>query len=208
MLLGDSQVGEFVKDGVLLKELKLLTGLAGGRHLTHVELAVLAGMSPAMVNNYISRLRQQGHVRRVGTSSRTSHYELTQDGINHREILLVNYNAELIRLYKAARCEIADRINALFRAEPVRICLCPAGDTAEVVVSVLSESPNIYLDAVCDDSVEKQSLGLAGHRVLPFEELCADRLDGALVATIGFGDAIEARVREATEDNIRVWRLF
>jgi len=201
-------VGEFVKDGVLLKELKLLTGLAGGRHLTHVELAELAGMSPAMVNNYMSRLRDQGHVRRMGTSSRTSHYELTEDGINHREILLVNYNAELIRLYKAARCEIANRIDALLGTEQVRICLCPAGDTAEVVLSVLSESPNIYVDAVCDDSEEKQSLGLAGHRVLPFEELCADRLDGAFVATVGFGDAIEARVRETTEDSIRVWRLF
>ena len=201
-------MGEFVKDGVLLKELKLLTGLAGGRHLTHVELAALAGMSPAMVNNYMSRFTERGLVRRVGTSSRTSHYELTQDGINHREILLVNYNAELIGLYKAARCEIADRISALFGAEPVRICLCPAGDTAEVVLSVLSEFPNICLDAICDDSADKQSLGLAGHPVLPFEELRADQLDGALVATIGFGDAIEARVRETTEDSIRVWRLF
>jgi len=201
-------VGDFIKDGVLLKELRLLTGLEGGQHATHLELARLAGMSPAMVNNYMSRLRKSGHVRRVGTSSRTSHYELTQDGINHRGILLVNYNAELIRLYKAARCEIADRISALFGAKPVRICLCPAGDTAEVVLSVLSEFPNICLDAICDDSAEKQSLGLAGRPVLPFEELRADQLDGALVATIGFGDAIEARVRETTEDSIRVWRLF
>ena len=201
-------MGDFIKDGVLLKELRLLTGLEGGQHATHLELARLAGMSPAMVNNYMSRLRKSGHVRRVGTSSRTSHYELTQDGINHRGILLVNYNAELIRLYKAARCEIADRISALFGAKPVRICLCPAGDTAEVVLSVLSEFPNICLDAICDDSAEKQSLGLAGHPVLPFEELRADQLDGALVATIGFGDAIEARVRETTEDSIRVWRLF
>ena len=201
-------MGNFVKDGVLLKELKLLTGLAGGQHATHVELAALAGMSPAMVNNYMSRLRERGHVRRVGTSSRSSFYELTQDGANRRELLLVNYNAELIRLYKAARCEIADRVSSLFGAEPVRICLCPAGDTAEVVLSVLSEFPNICLDAICDDSADKQSLGLAGHPVLPFEELRADRIDGALLATIGFGAAIEARVRETTEDSIRVWRLF
>lgn len=135
---------------MLLKELKLLTGLAGGQRATHVELAELAGMSPAMVNNYLSRLRARGYVRRVGTSSRASHYELTRDGINRRDILLVNYNAELIRLYKAARCEIADRISALFGAEPVRICLCPADDTAEVVLSVLSESPHIRADAVCE----------------------------------------------------------
>jgi len=201
-------LGGFVKDGVLLKELKLLTGLTGGQHATHVELAALAGMSPSMVNNYVSRLREHGYVRRVGTSSRSSFYELTLDGASRRELLLVNYNAELIRLYKAARCEIADRIGALFGAEPVRICLCPAGDTAEVVLSVLSESPHICVDAVCDDSAEKQSLGLSGHRVLPFEELCAGQLDGALIATISFGDAVEARVREATDDSIRVWRLF
>ena len=62
--------------------------------------------------------------------------------------------------------------------------------------------------AVCDDSAEKQSSALVGHLVLPFGELRADRLDAALIATISFGDAIEARVRVATDDSIRVWRLF
>jgi hypothetical protein len=44
--------------------------------------------------------------------------------------------------------------------------------------------------------------------VLPFEELRAGQLDGALIATISFGDAIEARVREAIDGSISVWRLF
>ena len=171
--MGDHQSGDFAKDGVLLKELKLLTGLAGGKHATHVELAALAGMSPSMVNNYMSRFRERGHVRRMDTSSRSSFYELTQDGANRRELLLVNHNAELIQLYVAARCEIADRVRPLFGVEPVRICLRQAGDTAEVVLSVLSDFSHICVDAVCDDSEEKQSLGLAGHRVLLFEELCA-----------------------------------
>jgi len=201
-------VGDFIKDGVLLKELKLLTGLEGDQHATHLELAKLAGMSPAMVNNYMSRLRSRGHVRRVGTSSRNCFYELTEDGANHRRMLLVDYNAELIRLYKTARREIANRIDTLFAGESAHICLCPAGDTAEVVLSVLAESPNVFVEAVFDDSVSKQSAGLMGYPVLPFEELDAGRFDGALVATISFGDAIERRVREVASGSIRVWRLF
>ncbi len=51
--MGDWRVGDFIKDGVLLKELKLLTGLESDQHATHLELAKLAGMSPAMVNNYV-----------------------------------------------------------------------------------------------------------------------------------------------------------
>ena len=201
-------MGDFIKDGVLLKELRLLTGLEGGQHATHLELARLAGMSPAMVNNYMSRLRKSGHVRRVGTSSRNSFYELTEHGANHRRMLLVDYNAELIRLYKTARREIAGRIDALFADDQVRVCLCPAGDTAEVVLSVPAELPSVSVEAVLDDSASKQLSGLMGHPVLPFEELDAGRLDGALVATISFGDAIERRVREVAGGSIRVWRLF
>ncbi|HHY33902.1 MAG TPA: winged helix-turn-helix transcriptional regulator [Firmicutes bacterium] len=198
----------FVKDGVLLKELKLLTGLMRTERATHLELARFAGMSPAMVNNYMVRFRDRGYVRRVGASNRASFYELTEEGANYRERLLVDYNAELIRLYKTARHEIASRIEVLLGREPLRICLCPAGDTAEVVLSVTSEFPNIFVVAVLDDSPDKQCSGFMGYRVAPFEELPSIRSDGVLVATISFGDLIEKRVKEVAGGSVRVWRLF
>jgi len=200
-------VSEFTKDGPLLRQLRVLTGLKDG-YASHVQLARLAGVSPAMIHSYLTRFLRDGFVARVGDTGRNVSYRLTPQGQTLRERLLVDYNAGLIRLCASARQEISSRIREILPKTSVAVSICPAGDTSEVVLSMLDDMPWVRVSGVFDDDANKQGSKTHGHTIRPLCELATVPCDGVMIASVAFAGALEVRVKETLGAQARIWRLF
>lgn len=200
-------MSDFLKEGSLLKRLKVLEHLDQPR-VTHQRLAESAGVSTAMVNNYLSDLLNEGYVDRHGTSGRNVWYELTERGRAYRNRLLIDYNAELIRLHREAIERVSSRIRSLFGEKRTVIVVCPAGDTTEVVLNALVDFPTVAVRAVLDDSKDKQRSGCLHHNVQPFGVLREIDCDGVLISTVAFRCEVEQRVTQNIGAGQKIWHLF
>ena len=159
-----------------------------------------------MVNNYIKWLKQEGLITIQGRTNRTKQYHLSETGRVMLRQSLLDYSAEIVRLYGSAKSEIAN-ILKLFYNEGIRtIVLFGVAETAEIVHAAAKQTPLVIIGVV-DSDESKQGAPFNGLKIRSPSEITEIKPDAVVITSFGRQEEIYRQVRGLTDDTIKIRKL-
>lgn len=163
--------------------------------LTQRGLGQQAGLSPAVVNQYLLEFLQQGLVERTPRNRRDFAYRLTPKGEALRRELMVAYIRETFQMFQSGKEELAQVLREHQRRYRFRrVLFYSAGQVTEVLIQALSET-TLELLAVVDDDPRKQGRPFYGYPVIGPEEIPHYEPDAVLITTFRYRREILERLR-------------
>lgn len=163
-------------------------------------------LSSSMVNNYIKELQENGMITISGNTNRTQSYHLTPSGHNELITLLIDYSAEIIRLYGTAKQKVLERLNAVYEEGIRTIVLFGAAETAEVVHAALKDTP-LKVTGVVDSDPAKQGKPFNGLTILAPESLKDMNADAVVITSFARQEEIYNFIRQIAGEKIKVKKL-
>lgn len=159
-----------------------------------------------MVNNYIKLFKNEGQIRINGTTNRNQSYHLTTAG--HRELIesLIQYSADVIRLYGIAKQEFAKLIGKFYEEGIRQVVLFGAAETAEVVYAAIRSS-SISVIGVVDSDVNKQGKAFERLTIQPPTAIKTLNPDAIIVTSFGQQQGICRTIKDLVGDTIPIKRL-
>jgi DNA-binding MarR family transcriptional regulator len=196
----------FHTPAIKLRRLSVLLAIHDSPRLSQHKIAQLTDLSSSMVNNYMKKLQKEGLVKATGETNRTQRYHLTATGQKELFGLILDYSAEIIRLYSAAKKHVAERLHR-FQLEGIRsIALFGAAETAEVVHAALKDTP-LVVKGIVDSSPGKQGSRFNGFLVQPPDSLRSMEADAVLITSFARQEEIYGRIQEVLGKQAQVKRL-
>ncbi len=170
------------------------------------KIAGNTNLSSSMVNNYIKWLKQKGFVFVKGNTNRTQQYHLSDAGhVMLRESLL-EYSAEIVRLYSNVKYEIANILKT-FYSEGIRtIVLFGVAETAEIVHAAISQTA-LVITGVVDSDESKQGRIFNGLPIRPPDDIMQIRPDAVVITSFGKQEEIYQKVKNITGNQIKIRKL-
>ncbi len=199
---------QYFKPAKRLKQYFMLEALARQEleGLTQRTLGRLAGLSPAVVNQYLLEFVQQGLVERVPLNRRDFAYRLTPKGEARRRELMVAYIRETFQLFQHGKAELGRVLQEHQRRFDLRtIVFYSAGQVTEVLLQAL-EGTTLNLLAIVDDDPVKQGKPFFGYPVIARDDILKLRPkpDAVIVTTFRYRDQIYERLEPVKAQGIRV----
>ena len=188
-----------------MRQLLLLGSLAGeGERISQRGLAERAALSPAVVNGYLNRFTQDGLVDAKPINDRDRSYLLTPSGHLQVAQMAVEYMRETFVLFSRAKAELRRHLAELQSTHGIkRVVLYPAGEVAELVIHALVGTPLEVL-ALVDDAPQKQGCMMFGFPVVSRESIEALSVDGVLVTTFRYRDAVMKKINYLRSKGIAI----
>jgi hypothetical protein len=159
-----------------------------------------------MVNNYIKCLREEGIITVAGKTNRTQSYHLTSHGQNELRESLLAYSSEIVQLYSAVKCEIAQIMDGFYREGIRTLVLFGVAETAEVVFAALKKLPLIVIGVV-DSDPAKQGQPFNGLIVQAPHKLEEINPDAVVITSFGKQDEIYACIKDLVGNKILIKKL-
>lgn len=188
------------------RRLSILLAIQGAPEISQHKIAKLVGLSSSMVNVYIRQFQQERLIRVSGATNRTQRYHLTPDGQSKLMDFLLSYSAEIIRLYGAAKQEIAKKLNTIDRTSIRNLALFGAAETAEVVCAAIKGTP-FEITTVVDSDPLKQGKSFNGITVRDPESLRESMADAVVITSFGKQEEIYRCIQRVLGDSLTVIRL-
>lgn len=188
-----SRALQFFRPSAALRELVLLFGIHQESNTTQSALARLAGIVPAMVNNYIKEFVGTGYVAVRGRTNRNMTYHLTEAGETRLTELFRKYLNETVGLYIHAKGEIRQQLQSVFDEGFRRVVFYGAAETGEIAVAVGHE---LGLDVVgiVDSDPRKHGKAVNGLSVAPPEAISALAPEVVVISSFGYQNQIRQRI--------------
>jgi DNA-binding MarR family transcriptional regulator len=164
------------------------------------------GLSSSMVNNYIRSFQQEGLITVNGETNRSRSYHLTEDGRRTLMSSLLEYSAEIVRLYGAVKREIADILNCFYKEGIRTVVLFGVAETAEVVFTAMKDTALVTIGVV-DSDHRKQGHLFNGLTIQPPEKISEINPDAIVITSFGRQEEIHTTVQKLVGDKIRIMRL-
>jgi DNA-binding MarR family transcriptional regulator len=188
------------------RELILLDEIGRNPRVTQNELALKAGVVPAMVNNYIKNFVRDGEICVVGNKTRNVRYSLTTQGERKKFDLLLSYLKETVKLYKSAKEGLKTRLHE-FRKEGIRtIILYGAADTAELAFNA-AEEIGIEVLGIVDGDTIKQGKEFLGKVIQGPDAIAGLAPDAVVISSFGFQNQIYESIKELEHNGIKVRKI-
>jgi len=204
IVTGNRRKLRFLKPSPRLRQLLILNALASNGRLSQRRLAELVGLSPSVVNEYLTRFLTQGLIEKEPLNARDFQYHLTAKGESHLSEMTVEYMREAFFLFSRGKEELAKHLVELQQRYGFRrVALYSAGEVTELVIHALSGLP-IQLVAILDDDPEKQGRVMFGYPVMGAERSKHLGVDAIIVTTFRYRQAIMERIRHLTGEGIQV----
>jgi DNA-binding MarR family transcriptional regulator len=148
-------ISKFLSPTKVFRRFSVLLSIHHCSDISQNQIGERTHMSSSMVNNYIKQFKKEGRVRVQGTTNRNQSYHLTASG--HGELIesLIQYSAEVIRLYGSAKQEIAKLLGKFYEEGIREVVLFGAAETAEVVYAAIRSS-SLKVIGVVDSDTCKQ----------------------------------------------------
>lgn len=198
---------QFLKPASDLRRLLLLGNILTDERLSQRRLAERAGLSPAVVNGYLSRFIQQGLVTTTPVNDRDLQYSLTPLGIQQVAEMRVGYMRETFILFSRAKIELKNHLAELQKRSGIRkIVLYPAGEVTELVIHAVHETP-LNVVGVLDDDPNKQGESLFGFPMIARSSIEELDVEGILITTFRYRDILRGKVRDLEEQGVKVMFL-
>jgi DNA-binding MarR family transcriptional regulator len=196
----------FHTPAIKLRRLSVLMAIHNSPRLSQHKIAQMTDLSSSMVNNYMKKLQQEGFVRVTGKTNRTQGYHLTAAGQKELFSLILEYSAENIRWYSAAKTQVAERL-LRFHSEGIRsIALFGAAETAEVVHAALKDTP-LTVKGIVDSNPSKQGIRFNGFVVQPPESLKEMNADAVLITSFARQEEIHGCIQQVLGSGMQVRKL-
>jgi len=199
---------QYFKPAKRLRQYFMLEALArqGLEGLTQRTLGRLAGLSPAVVNQYLLEFSQQGLVERVPLNRRDLAYRLTPKGEACRRELMVAYIRETFQLFQHGKEELGRVLQEHQRRFDLRtIVFYSAGQVTEVLLQAL-EKTTLRLLAIVDDDPAKQGKPFFGYPVIARDDILRlkPKPDAVIVTTFRYRDQICENLKPVKAQGIHV----
>lgn len=193
-----------------LKELTILQYIENKENTTQKELAEIAGAAPSMINVYINEYEEQDLIVREYISLKVVKYKITPKGIRRKNLLLIQYLHELMKLYKLAKENIENFLDNLVEKGYKNVLLYGAGEVAETILSVIRDREVFELNIVgiVDDDLNKQGTKLMEYKIISPDDIDNYDHDAIVITSYTFEDDIRKRLDEVGYHKDRIERFF
>lgn len=193
-----------------LKELTILQHIENNEDTTQKQLAEIVGAAPSMINVYINEYEEKDYIIRQYISAKTVKYKITAQGIRRKNLLLIQYLHELMKLYKLAKENIEKFLGDLENKGYKNILLYGAGEVAETILSVIRDKENFKLNilGIVDDDYHKQGKKLMSYRIISSDEISKYEHDAIVITSYTFEDEIRERLGQLKYSGDKIERFF
>jgi DNA-binding MarR family transcriptional regulator len=192
MRIGDKQL-RFFRPSAAFRELVLLYSIHQQSNTTQSRLAKLAGIVPAMVNNYIKEFVKARYIAVRGRTNRTMSYHLTEAGEARLSELFRKYLNETVGLYIHAKDEIRRELQRIYDEGFRRVVFYGAAETGEIAVAVGHEI-GFEVVGIVDSNPRKQGRAVNGLRVESPEAIPELDPEVVVISSFGYQNQIRQRV--------------
>ena len=189
-----------------MRKMAVLMAIRNDPDISQHKLGRLAGLSSSMANNYVKELRGQRLISITGQTNRTQRYHLTAAGRQALVEALIDYSAEIIRLYIAAKADLAERLRQMAEADIRTVALYGASGTAEVVYAALKETP-LTVVAVFDSDPGKHGQDFNNFTIQPPEALTALAADAVVITSFAKQEEIHRLIHQQIGDRMPICKL-
>ena len=185
------------------RRFSVLFAIQNSPESTQKQMADRTHLSSSMVNNYVKQLRKEGRIFVQGTTNRNQSYHLTESG--HQELIqsLIQFSAEVIRLYGNAKKEFSKIIDNYYNEGIRSVVLFGAAETAEVVYAAI-RNLSISVLGIVDSDVCKQGKSFDQFTIQPPKAIEQIRPDAIIVTSFGQQEDICRSVKKIVGDSIPV----
>lgn len=170
------------------------------------KIAADTNLSSSMVNNYVKWLKQEGFIEVVGDTNRTHQYYLSESGRVILRQSLLDYSAEIVRLYGSVKNEIANILNTFYDEGIRTIVLFGVAETAEIVYAAAKRTALVIIGVV-DSDTDKQGKIFNGLEIRSPQDINLIRPDAVVITSFGRQEEIFQQVRTISGETIRIRKL-
>lgn len=170
------------------------------------KIAGNTNLSSSMVNNYIKWLKQEGFITVFGKTNRTQQYHLSETGRVMLRQSLLDYSAEIVRLYSKVKSEIANILTDFYNEGVRTIVLFGVAETAEIVFAAVKRT-SLAITGVVDSDGSKHGKIFNGLEIRPPEAIMALRPDAVVITSFGRQEEIYQRVRSIVGNAVKIKKL-
>lgn len=188
--------------------LSVLLAIHNNSDISQHSIAKKVGMSGAMVNSYIKKMKLASHLNVININGRDKKYELTGSG---KEVLmehLMSCSAEIVQLYSKAKSELVKKlVDACEKKSSIKVVLYGGSDTARLVVSAIEQIPQYVVVAIVDNDQSLWGQSIGGH-VIQNPALIKDTdFDCIVISTFAKQNEIYASLKTTEEYGTKIIRL-
>lgn len=186
--------------------LSVLFSIYDSPDVSQHKIALNTNLSSSMVNNYIKWLKQEGLVTVQGKTNRTQRYHLSEIGHVTLRQLLLDYSAEIVRLYGSVKTEISNILSELYSEGIRTIVLFGVAETAEIVYAAVKRTALVIIGVVDSDGLKQGRLfnGLEIRSPRAIQEI---RPDAVVITSFGKQEEIYQQVRKISGSTIKIRKL-
>ena len=170
------------------------------------KIAANTNLSSSMVNNYIKWLKRDGFITVLGNTNRTHQYHLSEAGRVMLRQSLLDYSAEIVRLYGTVKQEIANILKNFYNEGIRTIVLFGVAETAEIVYAAAKRTA-MGVIGVGDSDAAKQGQIFNGLKIRSPEDIKEMRPDAVVITSFGRQEEIFRQVRTISGDEIKIRKL-
>ena len=185
----------FFRPSAALRELVLLFGIHQESNTTQSRLAKMAGIVPAMVNNYIKEFVADGYVAVRGRTNRDMTYHLTEQGHERLSELFRQYLNETVGLYIRAKDEIRQQLQKIYDEGFRRVVFYGAAETGEIAVAVGHEI-GFEVVGIVDSDPRKHGRSINGLHVEPPEMISTIEPEVVVISSFGYQKQIRQQIAD------------
>ena len=188
------------------RRFSVLFAIQNSPEMSQQQMGDITHLSSSMVNNYIKQLKNEGRIFVHGTTNRNQSYHLTESGQHELIQSLIQFSAEVIRLYGDAKNEFLKIINSYYGEGIRTVVLFGAAETAEVVCAAIRSS-SLRVIGVVDSDRSKQGKSFDKFTIQSPMVIKDMNPDAIIVTSFGKQEEICRCIREIAGDSIPIKRL-
>lgn len=187
-----------------LREYLLLESLDTKEVTSQRELALDAGISPSVANNYISEFENQGLVNRQSLNNRDYRYLLSEKGRRRKRELMVKYIRETFQMFSEGKKELGEKLKEHKCVGNYETAVFySAGEVTELLLHSIDDI-QLTLKAIVDDDEGKQGKKLYGYPIISRNEIEDLEPDVVIITTFQYRETIREKLDHLENKNFDV----
>lgn len=171
------------------------------------KIAGRTSLSSSMVNNYIKLLEREGLIFIEGDTNRTKQYKLSGPGLGMLRRSLLEYSAEIVRLYTSVKEEVANILKRFYNDGIRTIVLFGVAETAEIVYAAAKDVP-VSIVGVLDNDRAKQGRFFNGLEIQSPMAVKTLNPDAVVITSFGKQEEIYQQMLKLTDNQIEIKKLL
>mgnify|MGYP006278590677 CR=1 FL=1 len=189
-----------------LRQYLMLEAIKQAEHqrLTQRQISTLSGISPSVVNQYLTDFEASQWIERASLNGRDFQYVLTDQGRDVLREMMVAYIRETFQLFSAGKAELAEMLRdyqARYGIE--RLVFYSAGEVTELLLHPLQET-SMELVAIVDDDPNKQGRRMFGYPIIAGASIAAYQPDAIVITTFRYRDEIHQTLDALDLPGVRI----